>query len=207
VLVAPGTILEPEGTFNLRNTIIAGNSDVSPAGVGTAPDCGGTLRSGGNNLIGDHTGCGFAPRGGDKINVDPRLGPLMNNGGSTFTHALLAGSPAIDSGGGDAVPIDQRGVPRKSSDIGAYEFARCGGKVVNRVGTSGEDRLIGTAKADGILALGGKDVLKGRAGKDGLCGGGGRDRLRGQGGRDTLIGGKGKDVCKGGPGKDREKGC
>jgi RTX calcium-binding nonapeptide repeat (4 copies) len=216
VLVAPGSILEPEGTFNLRNTLIAGNSDISPPGVGNAPDCGGTLISQGNNLIGDATRCAFRPRGGDKINVKPQLGPLANNGGSTFTHALLAGSPAIDAGGNGGATTDQRGVPRKAPDIGAYEFARCGGKVINRVGTSAKDKLIGTAKTDGIFGLGGKDVLKGRAGKDGLCGGGGRDKLLGQGGRDkllgqggrdTLIGGKGKDVCKGGPGKDREKGC
>jgi CSLREA domain-containing protein len=207
VLVAPGTILEPEGTFNLRNTIIAGNNDISPPAVGTAPDCGGTLISQGNNLIGDRTGCGFAPGGGDKTNVDPRLGPLANNGGATLTHALLARSPAIDAAGAGAAPSDQRGVPRRAPDIGAYEFATCAGKVVNRVGTSGKDKLTGTAKGDGILGLGGRDVLKGRAGKDGLCGGGGKDKLLGQGGRDILIGGKGKDICKGGPGRDRERGC
>jgi CSLREA domain-containing protein len=207
VLVAPGTALNPEGTVNLRNTIIAGNSDISAAPIGTAPNCGGTLISQGNNLIGDLTGCHYVAGGGDKTNVKPLLGPLANNGGSTFTHALMAGSPAINAGGGGAAPTDQRGVPRKTPDIGAYEFARCGGKVVNRVGTSGPDRLAGTRAADGILALGGKDKLKGRAGKDGLCGGGGKDKLKGGDGRDTLIGGKGKDVCRGGPGKDVEKTC
>jgi CSLREA domain-containing protein len=207
VLVAPGTPSNPEGTFNLRNTVIAGNHDVSPPGVSEAPDCGGTLVSRGHNLIGDRTGCGFAPRGGDKTNVKPRLGRLANNGGSTFTHALLAGSPAINGGGGGAAPTDQRGVPRRAPDIGAYEFARCGGTVVNRVGTSGKDSLAGTKKSDGILGMGGPDILKGRAGKDGLCGGRGKDRLKGGGGKDTLIGGKGRDVCRGGPGRDLEKSC
>jgi CSLREA domain-containing protein len=207
VLVAPGTILNPEGTVNLRNTIIAGNSDISAAGVGTAPDCGGTLISQGNNLIGDRTGCNYEARGSDKTNVNPLLGPLANNGGSTFTHALMAGSPAINAGGGGAAPTDQRGVPRRAPDIGAYEFARCGGKVVNRVGTSGKDKLAGTSRADGVLGLGGKDILKGRAGKDGLCGGGGKDKLKGGRGKDILIGGKGKDLCRGGPGKDVQKSC
>ncbi len=207
VLVAPGTSSNPVGTFNLRNTVIAGNRDISPAGVGVAPDCGGTLISKGHNLIGDRTGCGFTPRGGDKTNVKPRLGPLANNGGSTFTHALLPGSPAIDAADAEAASTDQRGVPRGSPDIGAYEFARCGERVVNRVGTAGADTLIGTKGADGILGLGGNDVLKGRAGNDGLCGGAGRDRLLGQGGEDTLIGGKGKDRCKGGPGRDVKKSC
>jgi CSLREA domain-containing protein len=216
ILVAPGSIFSPEGTVNLRNTLIAGNSDISPPGIGQAPDCGGTLHSLGHNLIGDATGCAFQPRGGDKINVQARLGPLGNSGGSTFTHALLAGSPAIDAGGSGVVPTDQRGVQRKASDIGAYEFATCGGKVVNRVGTTGPDTLMGSTAADGILGFGGKDRLKGIAGKDGLCGGGGRDRLKGgggrdrllgQGGRDTLIGGKGRDRCKGGAGKDVQKSC
>jgi CSLREA domain-containing protein len=186
-----------KGTVNLRNTIIAGNKDISEPGVGASPDCGGSPISQGNNLIGDATGCAFHRSGGDKIDVKPQLGPLANNGGSTFTHALLAGSPAINAGGNSAAPTDQRGVPRKAPDIGAYEFARCGGKVVNRVGTSAKDKLVGTKGADGILGLGGKDTLKGRAGPDGLCGGKGKD---------TLIGGKGKDVCKGGPGKDKLKG-
>jgi CSLREA domain-containing protein len=207
VLVAPGTILNPAGTFNFRNTVIAGNHDISPPAVGKAPDCGGTLVSRGHNLIGDRTGCGFAPRGGDKTNVNPRLGPLANNGGSTFTYALRAGSPAINGGGAGAAPTDQRGVRRRAPDIGAYEFARCGGIVVNRVGTSGKDSLTGTSRSDGILGLGGKDILKGRARQDGLCGGAGKDRLLGQGGRDVLIGAKGKDICKGGAGKDVEKTC
>jgi RTX calcium-binding nonapeptide repeat (4 copies) len=207
VLVAPGTVLEPEGTFNLRNTIIAGNSDISPPGVGQAHDCGGTLRSQGHNLIGDGGGCGFAPRGTDLTGVAPRLGPLANNGGLTFTHALGAGSPAINAGGPGATATDQRGVPRRAPDIGAYEYATCAGKVVNRVGTAGADALIGTRAADGFLGLGGRDILKGRARRDGLCGGRGRDKLLGHGGRDTLIGGKGNDVCRGGRGKDVEKSC
>ena len=44
---------------------------------------------------------------------DALLGPLADNGGATFTHALLDGSPAIDAGlNADAKTNDQRGVPR-----------------------------------------------------------------------------------------------
>ena len=32
------------------------------------------------------------------------LGPLQDNGGPTFTHELLTGSPAIDAGQSDFVP-------------------------------------------------------------------------------------------------------
>src|SRR3970282_626777 len=56
------------------------------------------------------------------------LGPLANNGGPPQTHALLAGSPAIDAGSPDCPPpaTDQRGVARPQGpacDIGAYERA------------------------------------------------------------------------------------
>ncbi|MCG8653270.1 MAG: Ig-like domain-containing protein [Pirellulales bacterium] len=58
---------------------------------------------------------------------DPLLGPLANNGGPTATHALLAGSPAIDAGSNPlGFQFDQRGVgfERESgaaTDVGAFE--------------------------------------------------------------------------------------
>jgi hypothetical protein len=61
-------------------------------------------------------------------NVNPKLGLLRNNGGSTFTHALLEGSPAIDAGDDQVLALvtrDQRGFERKvgnAVDIGAFEF-------------------------------------------------------------------------------------
>jgi CSLREA domain-containing protein len=212
-----GGIYRASGPVNLRNTIIAGNFDNSTIVANRAPDCDALSNpSQGNNLIGDATQCDFTPVGGDKVNVNPLLGPLADNGGSTFTHALALGSPAINAAGPGAAATDQRGLARSTPDIGAYEYATCAGKVVNRVGTAGPDTLVGTSAADGILALDGKDKLSGLAGKDGLCGGngkdklkggGGKDKLLGQGGKDTLIGGKGKDVCKGGAGKDKLKSC
>jgi predicted outer membrane repeat protein len=67
---------------------------------------------------------------GDARAVDPKLLPLEDNGGRTKTHALLAGSPAINRGDNQvcqAAPInnkDQRGVARPVGarcDVGAYE--------------------------------------------------------------------------------------
>ena len=63
--------------------------------------------------------------------INPMLGPLQNNGGPTDTHALLAGSPAINAGP-NPVPdfptneFDQRGdgfarVVGGVVDIGAFE--------------------------------------------------------------------------------------
>jgi len=69
---------------------------------------------------------------GDRNNTDPMLGPLQDNGGPTFTHALLPGSPAIDKGN-SSLTTDQRGRTRpvddpnsasgggNNSDIGAFE--------------------------------------------------------------------------------------
>jgi CSLREA domain-containing protein len=200
-----GGIFNNFGTVNLRNTIIARNHDNTAAPIVKTPDCGGAaFNSRGSNLIGHLADCPVRGRPqGIKANVDPRLGQLANNGGPTLTHALRARSPAINAGGVGAAPSDQRGVPRRTPDIGAYEFARCGGRVVSRVGTSGMDILVGTNRADGILGLGGMDILQGRAGKDGLCGGKDKDTLLGGMGKDKLLGGKGKDKLLGGKGKDK----
>jgi predicted outer membrane repeat protein len=70
--------------------------------------------------------------GGTQVGVtDPMLGLLANNGGVTKTHALLAGSPAIDAGP-NPVPVfdgnefDQRGIGFARivfgvADVGAFE--------------------------------------------------------------------------------------
>jgi hypothetical protein len=117
-------------TGNLKNSIIAGNWD----NTGNSPDCIGTVVSDGYNLIQDTSGCTISgDTTGNIIGVSPNLGPLQGNGGSTFTHALLAGNPTIDAGnpaipgsGGNACEaVDQRGISRLQSlncDMGAYEF-------------------------------------------------------------------------------------
>jgi hypothetical protein len=82
-------------------------------------------------LIGNTNGSTGFGAWGDGLNLDPGLGPLADNGGPTFTHALLPGSPALEAG--DDVILsaphhfatDQRGQPRKAGyhvDIGAFEL-------------------------------------------------------------------------------------
>jgi hypothetical protein len=71
----------------------------------------GTVTSLGYNLTSDD-GAGVLTGPGDQINTDPLLGPLEDNGGPTFTHQLLPGSPAIDAGDPNFTPppfFDQRG--------------------------------------------------------------------------------------------------
>lgn len=99
----------------------------------------GGMISAGYNLSSDGGG-GSLTNATDRINMDPMLGPLQDNGGPTFTCALLGGSPAIDQGRRDrfsalALNTDQRGFPRPvvfasipkppggdGSDIGAFEL-------------------------------------------------------------------------------------
>ena len=102
------------GTVLLRNTIVAHNG---------AANCNGGLTSDGYNLE-DGATCGLTGTG-DITNTNPLLGPLADNGGDTQTHALLAGSPAIDAAVCvSGLATDQRGIPRPQGsqcDIGAYE--------------------------------------------------------------------------------------
>jgi predicted outer membrane repeat protein len=112
-------------SVSAANTVIARNS--APVG----PDIAGTFVSRGYNVIGNTTG-NTGATGTDFINVDPLLGPLQDNGGSTATMALLPGSVAIDHGDPAFDPsvfappltTDQRGAPRLVAgrlDIGSYE--------------------------------------------------------------------------------------
>ena len=69
--------------------------------------------------------CGLDPAK-DIMNINPEIGPLAQNGGSTLTHALPPGSPALDIGSSAAVDRDQRGIPRpqgRGFDAGAYELS------------------------------------------------------------------------------------
>jgi hypothetical protein len=96
----------------------------------------GDFVSDGHNLIGVVEGATGFGAAGDLLGhvgnpLDPMLAPLANNGGPTRTHALLAGSPAIDKGDNAGAPAaDQRGVARPRdgdgngsliADIGAFE--------------------------------------------------------------------------------------
>src|SRR5262249_31351718 len=105
-----------------RNTIVSGGGERP----NFFADVGGTFVSEGHNLSNDDSG-NLDPKLGDLPSTDPLLGPLQDNGGPTFTHALLEGSPAIDAGDNEDAPEwDQRGegfprIVNKTIDTGAFE--------------------------------------------------------------------------------------
>jgi hypothetical protein len=151
---AAGGDLFQAGAAALRNNILSSGSVVAgvggsgivsgASGTATGPEVSGTVTSQGHNLVGktnastgwvasDFTGAIAAP-------LDPLLGLLQNNGGPTFTMALLSGSAAIDAGDDTVLgaPLnlttDQRGRPRKEGahvDIGAYETGAAIWEVLN----------------------------------------------------------------------------
>lgn len=123
----------------LRNTIVAAN-------VAGRPDMEGSFESQGYNVIGSindgvNNIATVTPNPGtaDQIGVTPaqvNLGPLAANGGPTPTHALGAGSIAIDKGKSFGTTTDQRGQTRPcddpalanaaggdGADVGAFEVA------------------------------------------------------------------------------------
>ena len=116
---------------NFNAPVVVAMSDtifnVSPGGHSILNDFG-TVTSYGYNVSSDDGG-GYLNGTGDQINTDPMLGPLQNNGGPTFTHELLKGSPAIDAGDPNFTPppyYDQRGpdflrVRNDRIDVGSFE--------------------------------------------------------------------------------------
>jgi hypothetical protein len=132
-------------TVTLGNTILNGNAGptnivndsgtVTSSGHNLSSDAGVTNSNGGTgalNATGDQTGTAATP-------LDPKLGPLQDNGGPTFTRALLPGSPALDAGDNTlalnaGLTTDQRGSgfsrildaasdadTTQTVDIGAFE--------------------------------------------------------------------------------------
>lgn len=167
----------------LDHAIVAGNF----RGAGATRDDVGVDFTGGAvlasySLIGDNAGTSLveAPVGSPDANgnliggpnhgaIDPLLGPLADNGGATLTHALGAGSPAIDAGDlaiASPPTSDQRGAPfgriadgdavgGARIDLGAYERQTVVGLSLMVAGDirSGSTKRVGFAVGDGSLAV------------------------------------------------------
>ena len=152
------------GTLDMANTIVTNHI--------AGGDCSGNIISSGHNMDSDGS-CSFSATG-DVTNGD-LLGFLRDNGGPTFTHALLAGNPAIDGGdplgcndtAGSLLSTDQRGFERTvgaSCDIGAYESSAP--IQIPNGDSNGLAAVIAAANANGVpdtikLEQGGTYVLTG----------------------------------------------
>jgi hypothetical protein len=94
--------------FNSLSSILALNTASA-----ASPDVKAQSVSATATLIGDTSGAPAFNPASNLLNLDPRIGPLVDNGGPTLTHALLPGSPAMDRGpvSLSAPQFDQRGAP------------------------------------------------------------------------------------------------
>jgi len=110
-----------DGAVTASNTLVAGSCNNQ-----------GTLSSLGGNLEGPGNTCSFADASDQRNVASIGIGPLAVAGGSTATHALLPGSPAIDAAVGlHCLATDQRGIARPfdgdgvdgaACDVGAVEL-------------------------------------------------------------------------------------
>jgi CSLREA domain-containing protein len=133
--IGGGVYADASSRFVVVNSLVAANYAV---GYVEPNDCHGTLEAYGWNLF-SYIGafCAFSGNGASSRGmVTPAtIGLLQDNGGPTWTHALLIGSQAIDSThddlgcvdeNGTPLSIDQRGGSRPVGtrcDVGAFEFA------------------------------------------------------------------------------------
>ena len=198
----------------ITNSVVAEN--ISGKSL-AANDIKGTVDFGTNSFFGttvDITTSSYSIQNGGI----PRLGGLLDNGGTVLTRSPLDGSPLIGAGLNGGLPqdihdIDHDGntgeiLPRdgrdglrivaSTVDIGAVE------RIVNEriTGTASGDLIIGGRGNDNLNGGGGSDLLIGGTGRDKLNGGDGRDRLIGGNGGDRLVGGDGRDKLNGGNGND-----
>ncbi len=153
-----GGIYHEGSSLTLRNVTIAGNSAPGGQGEGLYVVSSNTPLSMVNTILADNGSEDFRRSSsstsamsvtyslieqqgnaglthgvdGNLIGQDPLLAPLANNGGFSQTHALLAGSPALDAGEeasclpedqrGDARPRDADNDGRAVCDLGALEL-------------------------------------------------------------------------------------
>jgi len=128
--------LANSGTLTLNRALIAGNSATNDPEIYSQ---GGTVTADSYNLIGyggDARSSGFTPGATDIVpsgalatilttTLADNGGPSTGPGAATWTHALVAGSPALDAAGDSGLATDQRGVTRPqgaADDIGAFEL-------------------------------------------------------------------------------------
>ena len=139
------TFIATGGTLTIQSSTIAGNAapsggNIDPNGAG-AQRLASTIVAGGTGLAGQENcsapltslghnieslnQCGLSGTG-DRMNTDPRLGPLQDNGGPGPTLGFGMDSPAFNAADAATCPAaDERGVARPQGagcDVGAFEL-------------------------------------------------------------------------------------
>ena len=136
------------GWIHVNNSIVSGNFSPTDGeyDIGLPGYASPSLVTASHSIIGANNGNSLVPTGSNNPDangnligtagqpIDARLAPLADNGGATMTHALFAGSPAIDAGDnalavgpdGSALAHDQRGagfprIDHSVVDVGGFE--------------------------------------------------------------------------------------
>jgi hypothetical protein len=161
----------------LRGTILSGNTSDNEgpeARVWGSSSCPSPLATGAHNVLGHNGSTGGGGLVAGPTDVVPTavlsaiLGPLADNGGPTQTHALLAGSPALDlapTASCAAAPIngvDQRGQPRGVNGAGGSSANECDAGSFELQPPSGGGFLISTTTSGTVsgVAYTPSDILK-----------------------------------------------
>ncbi len=152
--------------LEVGNTIVgaqASGSDCVVDGSASITSEGGNLESG--------TSCGFSAGSDQQSVADLGLAAIGSNGGTTLTHELLAGSPAIDAGRArickrEANDKDQRGLARFYDGNGDRDFACDSGAVKSQglLGNPGFEERLDAATDWTLVASGGGDGRTAAAG-------------------------------------------
>ncbi|MBX3474179.1 MAG: right-handed parallel beta-helix repeat-containing protein [Planctomycetes bacterium] len=141
-----GGVYKITGTLTVVGCVVAGNFG---SGGSQDLDANGSM-SIQNSVVGiqDPDAIAVSGSNGNQVGsagtpLNAMLAGLTSNGGPTRTHALLAGSPAINTGGSTGAPTtDQRNAPRNQGlpDAGSYEFGATPPNTGGTAGGKGDDR-------------------------------------------------------------------
>lgn len=154
-------------TLFANNTAIASDDSIISANCGKAGTAVSSISSSGGNLSTDAS-CALTDPTDQQSVADAKIGPLALNDNTlngNLTHALLAGSPAIDKGTASNCPAtDGRGTSRPlgaACDVGAYEAVPVpvtssggGGGCAVGSGKSPFDPVLPALAALGLVGLG-----------------------------------------------------
>ncbi|MBK8208193.1 MAG: right-handed parallel beta-helix repeat-containing protein [Planctomycetes bacterium] len=154
-----GGVYRTSGTLTIIGSIVAGNTG---SGASADIDAQGSMTIQ-NSVVGIQDPAAVAVNGtnGNQVGsvgtpLNAMLASLTTNGGPTPTHALLAGSPAINMGGAVGVPsTDQRNAVRDQgvADAGSYEFGASPPNTGGNAGAEGDARCSTSAGGFNWLAL------------------------------------------------------